>query len=420
MKKTTKKCTVLAAVMSLCMLFTGCGNNNTSSAGTSAANSAAVSEANSAAASTDNSAAATSGETSAVSTADSTAASDTSAESGTTSGSEVTATDGFKVDGAKLLDAKGNEFIMRGINHAHAWYKDQLETAIPAIAATGANCVRVVCSNGNVWTKTEKSELENIIKVCEDNKLVCILEVHDATVGTNENGKQATDDISDLQKCADYWIEMKDVVNAHTDTVIVNIANEWHKGDWAKPDEWANGYKTVIPQLREAGIKNTLMVDADGGGQYAACLYGDSEKGTPGYATEIFASDPDKNTMFSIHMYENSGASEDVVKKTIDSTIATGVCFCIGEFSDTRSAKTDNVADEAITAYCTEKNIGYIAWSWKGNTPEKISSKETLPFSVMDMSEEWDGSKLTEKWGENVVNGENGIKQTSKICTVFE
>ena len=37
------------------------------------------------------------------------------------SGTQTT-TGGFKVDGTKLLDANGEEFIMRGINHAHTWY----------------------------------------------------------------------------------------------------------------------------------------------------------------------------------------------------------------------------------------------------------------------------------------------------------
>lgn len=30
-------------------------------------------------------------------------------------------------------------FVMRGVNHAHTWYKNDLHTAIPAIAITGAN-----------------------------------------------------------------------------------------------------------------------------------------------------------------------------------------------------------------------------------------------------------------------------------------
>lgn len=422
MRKSKFRSAVLAAVMSACMLLTACGDKTNSSENSApASNSQAVSSAVSETASQSVSSVASVAESavSEASSADSAASDGASADSAN-SNAPATADAGFKVDGAKLLDAKGNEFIMRGINHAHTWYKDQLETAIPAIAKTGANCVRVVLSNGNVWTKDEKADVEKIIKLCEDNKLVAVLEVHDATFGTNENGKNVQDSIDDLQLCADYWIEMKDVVNAHLDTVIVNIANEWHKGDWCRPEEWADGYKTVIPKLREAGIKNTLMVDCDGCGQYVRCIYGDDDKDKPAYAPEVLAADPDKNTMFSMHMYENAAASEDVVKGHIDGAIGTGVCFIVGEFANTRSAKKDNVADDAVTAYCTEKNIGYIAWSWKGNTPEKISKNEALPFSVMDMTEEWDGSKLTTDWGDKVVNGENGIKKTSKVCTVFE
>ena len=404
MKKTKRKCLVVAAFMSLCLLFTGCGNNGASGSGASGDVSQTGSDVNS----------------EAVSEAGSEQSAPTDSTSDVNSGSEAAAGDGFKVDGAKLLDANGNEFVLRGINHAHAWYKDQLETSIPAIAATGANCVRVVCANGNLWTKTTREELENIVKLCEDNKLIAILEVHDATCNTTENGKSSSDDVSDLQLCADYWIEMKDLVNEHSKTVIVNIANEWHNGSWSKPDEWAEGYKTVIPKLREAGIKNTLMVDVDGGGQYPQCLYGDEKRGSAAYAKDVLDADPDKNTMFSIHMYEFNAKTEADVKNVIDKTIETGACFCIGEFANTRSAREDNVADDTITAYCNEKNIGYIAWSWKGNTPEKISKNETLPFSVMDISENWDGSKLSDDWGEKVVNGKNGIKETSKRCSVFE
>ena len=60
----------------------------------------------------------------------------------------ATAVNGFHVSGTKLLDANGNEFIMRGINHAHTWYKDQTPTALRAMAAAGCNTVRLVLSNG--------------------------------------------------------------------------------------------------------------------------------------------------------------------------------------------------------------------------------------------------------------------------------
>ncbi|NCU25587.1 hypothetical protein EOM86_02580, partial [Candidatus Nomurabacteria bacterium] len=55
---------------------------------------------------------------------------------------------GFSISGSKLYDSGNNEFVMRGVNHAHAWYEGQLNTAIPAIAAAGANTVRLVLNNG--------------------------------------------------------------------------------------------------------------------------------------------------------------------------------------------------------------------------------------------------------------------------------
>lgn len=88
---------------------------------------------------------------------------------------------GFQVSGTKLLDANGNEFVMRGVNHAHTWYKNQLQTVIPALAKAGCNTVRIVLSNGEQWTKDTASEVSQIISLCEQNKLITVLEVHDAT-----------------------------------------------------------------------------------------------------------------------------------------------------------------------------------------------------------------------------------------------
>lgn len=405
-KMKTAKRAVLAVLV--CLLMAGCD-----SASLSAPSSAVNSAANSAASSP-----AGTGEPAGASGTDVPASENSGVTGGSASNINNGQNAGFRVEGEKLLDANGNEFVMRGINHAHAWYRGELDTSLKAIAATGANCVRVVLSNGNLWDKIPLEEVGDIIEECEENKLIAVLEVHDATAGASENGRTATDDISDLQLCADYWIEMKEMLNEHADTVIVNIANEWHNAAWTRPADWAEGYKLVIPKLRDAGIKNTLMVDADGSGQLCSSLFGDPERDPHGYAADILASDPDRNTMFSVHIYENAGDTAETVTRNLNGCMSAGVCFVVGEFTDTRSARKDNIDDLAVTEYCVKNGIGYIAWSWKGNTPEKVSG-ETLPFSVMDISEEWDGSKLSDKWGENVINGENGIAKNSKICSVF-
>ena len=128
------------------------------------------------------------------------------------------AASGFYVSGTSIYDASGNKFVMRGVNIAHAWYTEKTETSIKGAANNGANTVRVVLANGSKYTKTSAQEVKNIISWCKSNKLICILEVHDAT---------GSDSTYDLNKCVDYWKEMKNVLSGTEKYVIVNIANEW-------------------------------------------------------------------------------------------------------------------------------------------------------------------------------------------------
>ena len=59
---------------------------------------------------------------------------------------------------------------------------------------------------------------------------------------------------------------MKNVLSGTEKYVIVNIANEWY-GTW-NGSAWADGYKSAIRSVRNAGITNMLMVDCAGWGQY--------------------------------------------------------------------------------------------------------------------------------------------------------
>lgn len=302
---------------------------------------------------------------------------------------EKTPVQGFKVDGTKLLDANGNEFVMRGINHAHSWFAGEDVYALDAISKTGANVVRIVLADGDQWTRDSAETVSTLIETCTLRDMIVILEVHDAT------GK---DTVSWLQNAADFWIEIKDALIGTEDKVIVNIANEWI-GQW-QSKTWAKGYTTVIPQLREAGIKNTIMVDAAGWGQYGRSI---KEKGM-----EVFESDPDRNTMFSIHMYGSAGGTPEKIEENLTGVTDQGLCVCVGEFGYNHS---DGDVDEAyIMKYCEENDIGWLGWSWKGNGGG---------VEYLDLALDWDGQHLSPEWGEVLVNGENGIKETSEKCSVF-
>ncbi|MNV47622.1 Mannan endo-1,4-beta-mannosidase precursor [compost metagenome] len=224
--------------------------------------------------------------------------------------------------------------------------------------------------------------------MCEQNKLVAIVEVHDGT---------GSDSAAVLDNIANYWIEMKSALIGKEKTVILNIANEWY-GTWNGAD-WAKGYISVIPKLRNAGIKNTLMVDGAGWGQYPQSIFD--------YGTQVFNSDPQKNTMFSIHMYEYAGGNASTVKSNIDNVLSKNLALVIGEFG---IRHTNGDVDEAtIMSYSQEKGVGYLGWSWKGNG---------TGLEYLDMANDWAGTSYTEQ-GNAIINGPNGIKATSKICSVF-
>lgn len=309
---------------------------------------------------------------------------------GDTGGSTTTpvSTSGFYTNGTTLYDAKGNPFVMRGINHAYSWYQGYEDTAIPAIAKTGANCVRLVITDGQQYSKTSLSELQKLIQLCKDNKLIAIVEVHDAT---------GSDNIQDLEKAADYWIEMKSALIGNEANVILNIANEWG-GAWDSSN-WAAGYQQVIPKLRNAGIKNTLMVDCAGWGQYPQSI---AEAGQ-----SVVQADSQHNIMFSIHMYEYAGAY-GAVQSNIDSALNVGVPLCIGEFGIRHT--NGDVDYKTIMSYSQSKGVGYLGWSWKGNGDT---------WAYLDIAQDWSGSQLTEQ-GNAIIYDQNGIKNTSKRCTIFD
>lgn len=297
---------------------------------------------------------------------------------------------GFHVDGSTLYDANGSPFVMRGINHAHCWYEDQAINALQGIAQTGSNCIRLVLADGEQWTATPAQMVEALISRCKLEKMIVILEVHDAT---------GYKDKESVLKAAQYFVDIKDSLIGQEDYVIINIANEWQGNSESKL--WTEAYLEAIPMLREAGLAHTIMIDSSGWGQYGRCIQDGGE--------DLLAADPLGNVMFSIHMYGTAGGSEESIEKNLRYATDQNLCVCVGEFGYTHT--DGDVQEDYLMQYCQDNQIGYIAWSWKGNGGG---------VEYLDLAEDWSGNTLSPDWGEIVVNGGNGIKQTAQTCTVFE
>lgn len=290
---------------------------------------------------------------------------------------------GIHVSGTELLSAAGEPIVMRGVNHPHSWFPQEDETALRAMAELGCNTVRIVCGCGILYEKDTAADLIQLADLCRELGLTVILEVHDIT---------GQDHPDLLAQVVDYWIEVREALIGREDFLILNIANEWKSQRWGK--EWSRSYAAQIPRLREAGIRNAILIDAAGGGQYGESL--------GPFGPAVLEADPDRNTFFSVHIYDTAGRDPETIEKNLSSGREAGLCVIVGEFGPEHQGR--DIDEEYLLKYCHQEGIGYLGWSWKGNAS---------PNNHLDISSTWDGSRLTE-WGDFLFNSEFGIRQTTK------
>jgi mannan endo-1,4-beta-mannosidase len=306
----------------------------------------------------------------------------------------VSAYAGWSVNGTKIIDPKGNNFIYRGINHAHSWYTSTTTKALSDIAATGANSVRVVLSNGTQWTRNNGADVANIISLCKANKLVCVLEVHDST----GYGEQST--ATNISKAAEYWVsaDIKNAIIGQEDYVIVNIANEPY-GNNTSAATYTSETIAAIKTLRNAGLTHQIMVDAPAWGQDWAGAMRDN-------ANTIFQADSLSNTIFSVHMYEVY-TNATTIQNYLTSFQATGHALIVGEFGTENNG--NNVDEASILLLTQQMGIGYMGWSWSGNGGCCTALDIVINFDPANLS----------TWGNFLINSANGIKATSKLATIY-
>ncbi|MEV6806262.1 cellulase family glycosylhydrolase [Streptomyces sp. NPDC051132] len=301
------------------------------------------------------------------------------------------ATPGFHVADGRLLDANGGDFVLRGVNHAHAWYPDRTAQALKDVKALGANSVRVVLATGDRWTKNDTADVTAVVAQCKQNRLVCVLEAHDTT-GYGEQAGAVS-----LSRAVDYWTSVKSAVQGQEKYVILNIGNEpYGNTGYAS---WTADTENAIARMRAAGFTHTLMVDAPNWGQDWSFTMRD-------HAAEVFASDSAKNTVFSIHMYGVFNTA-DKVKDYLNRFTSQHLPIVVGEFGNMHS---DGDPDEdAIMSTARQLGVGYLGWSWSGNGGG---------VEYLDMATGFDASRLT-AWGQRIFSGADGIKQTAKEAGVF-
>ncbi|MFI1994755.1 cellulase family glycosylhydrolase [Actinoplanes sp. NPDC020271] len=302
-------------------------------------------------------------------------------------GSPAYAATGLHVVGTDIYEANGAKFVMRGVNHAHTWYTSQT-SSFANIKATGANTVRVVLSGGR-WTANSASDVAGVISLCKANKLICILEDHDTT-GYGEDSAAYT-----LDQAANYWISLKSVLQGQEDYVAINIGNE-PIGN-TNPSQWTAATVAAVKKMRDNGFQHLLVIDAPNWGQDWQNVMRDNGQA-------VLDADTQKNTVLSIHMY-SVYAQAATITSYLDAFKAKGWPLIIGEFG--WQYDSSQVDDQTVLAEAVKRDIGYIGWSWSGNTDP-----------ILDLVLNFDVNQKT-TWYHRLFDGANGITATSKQATIF-
>ena len=259
------------------------------------------------------------------------------------------------VNGRDLYTPCGEKVILRGINKMIIWTGDLKvrHDAYAEIRKTGANCVRIVwLANPTVNEQDSGPDgLDRTIQDCIDNHMIPMVELHDAT------GYWAG-----LQQLVDFWTspDVLAVVKKHEKYFLLNIGNE--VGDeTVTDDQFKAGYESAINQIRNAGIKCPLVIDASDWGKNLAQL-----RNTGSY---LINKDPEHNLLFSVHMYWaiSDGADAQYIKNELQTSVNQNLPFIVGEFTYKfqREAGCDYETDyQTIIQVCQQNEIGWLVWEW--------------------------------------------------------
>jgi mannan endo-1,4-beta-mannosidase len=303
---------------------------------------------------------------------------------------------GFFIQNGQLLDDNGVPFVMRGVAYPYTWYSWRGETGVQQdltnIAATKANTVRYVLSTGGQWARIPGSQVTQVIEWAKARKMISVLEVHDSTGWSEGSGSVH------ISNATQYWLssDIRAAINGQEDYAIINIANEPFGNNTTA--NYVADTIAAIQALRAGGITHTLMIDAANWGQ-------DWSNTMRTNAMQIWNADPQRNLVFSVHMYEVYN-NASVITSYMQAFDDMGLPLVIGEFGLQHNGQ--DVDEATIMAQAQSRANGYIAWSWSGN-----GSCCTFLDMVTDF-----GTTLTQ-WGQIVVNGANGIAATSVPATVF-
>jgi mannan endo-1,4-beta-mannosidase len=229
----------------------------------------------------------------------------------------------------------------------------------------------------------------------------------------NGTGSSGNTSATELMAGVGWWVANAATFTAIDKYLMINIANEW--GPSNSP-VWRDAYVNAIASMRAAGYLGPLVIDAGGWGQNIDDLLN--------YSTAVFNSDPQKNVIFSLHIYgaiPTVNVAPDLTQLAALSASA-GMVFIVGEFGPGRNigpTPTLTTPGQVITA-AEASGIGWIGWAWDDNNlPGGAANDSSFSMTKTGPGIYTQPSDLTTFGQDVVLSPIYGLQALAKRATIF-
>ncbi|MCF0056262.1 T9SS type A sorting domain-containing protein [Dyadobacter sp. CY356] len=284
--------------------------------------------------------------------------------------------------GNVIMSPCNEAFIPRGVNYSLAddWEFPANINGDPTgvnnelsaeIIKAKPNIVRIewYANRAANWKPYTVADLDVVITRFQNAGIVSVIDLHDLTC--------SNDYVQFNNIILPWWRQqsVKNLITKHKGYVIVNVANEFGNVNWASDPSsayttWLNHYKTVITDLRTAGIQVPLMIDAPDCGQSLDIALQ--------VGAALQTQDPMHNIIMSAHAYwyaDNAAAMEARVQQIANASFP----IVLGEIANIQDAT--GPCSNIIPAYknllqsCQNHNVGWMAWTWTDDFCEGINGR---------------------------------------------
>jgi mannan endo-1,4-beta-mannosidase len=308
---------------------------------------------------------------------------------------------GYFVKQGQLYDPAGNAFRIRGVNRNHFDMPDQ-----PGISRSDANTVRFFMYNIGVSGAHPASTYANVAlqQHIDHRELPIITASNVAGTTTRTTGDHSA---ADLARTVTWWVNNERAFAPIMNRIAINIANEWGPANSAT---WEYAYETAIARLRAAGYTCPLVIDTGSWGQDFEDLVN--------YSTQVFNSDPERNIIFSLHLYYNAeeALSQKVLPRLAALSRSAHMVFIVGEFGPGRNIgpSPTMVTPAQIIEAAEKSGLGWMAWSWDSNNLPNCRSNDDSMSMTYHCGQYSGTSDLTRYGRDIVLNPTYGLKALAR------